>query len=79
MAFAAPRYTEVKLDKICTELFGGIDKDAVDMVPNYDNTMIEPTLLPTSFPNILVSPNMGIAVGLQSQICSFNPLIMVLQ
>ena len=72
MAFAAPRYTEVKLDKICSELFGGIDKNAVDMVPNYDNTMIEPTLLPTSFPNILVSPNMGIAVGLQSQICSFN-------
>jgi len=72
MAFAAPRYTEVKLDKICAELFGGIDKDAVDMIPNYDNTMMEPTLLPTSFPNILVSPNMGIAVGLQSQICSFN-------
>lgn len=72
MAFAAPRYTEVKLDKICSELFGGIDKNAVDMIPNYDNTMIEPTLLPTSFPNILVSPNMGIAVGLQSQICSFN-------
>ncbi len=72
MAFAAPRYTEVKLDKICAELFGGIDKNAVDMIPNYDNTMMEPTLLPTSFPNILVSPNMGIAVGLQSQICSFN-------
>ncbi len=72
MAFAAPRYTEVKLDKICSELFGGIDKNAVDMVPNYDNTMLEPTLLPTSFPNILVSPNMGIAVSLQTQICSFN-------
>lgn len=72
MAFAAPRYTEVKLDPFCAELFGGIDKNAVDMVPNYDNTMLEPTLLPTSFPNILVSPNMGIAVGLQSQICSFN-------
>ena len=72
MAFAAPRYTEVKLDPFCAELFGGIDKDAVDMVPNYDNSMLEPTLLPTSFPNILVSPNMGIAVGLQSQICSFN-------
>ena len=72
MAFAAARYTEVKLDSFCAELFGGIDKDAVDMVPNYDNTMLEPTLLPTSFPNILVSPNMGIAVGLQSQICSFN-------
>ena len=72
MAFAAPRYTEVKLDPFCTELFGGIDKNAVDMLPNYDNTMLEPALLPTSFPNILVSPNMGIAVGLQSQICSFN-------
>jgi len=72
MAFSAPRYTEVKLDQICNELFGGIDKNAVDMVPNYDNTMQEPTLLPTSFPNILVSPNMGIAVGLSSTICSFN-------
>lgn len=72
MAFAAPRYTEVKLDPFCAELFGGIDKDAVDMVPNYDNTMLEPALLPTSFPNILVSPNMGIAVGMSSQICSFN-------
>ncbi len=72
MAFAAPRYTEVKLDPFCAELFGGIDKDAVDMVPNYDNTMVEPSLLPTSFPNILVCPNMGIAVGLSSQICSFN-------
>lgn len=71
-AYAAARYTEVKLDPICAELFGGIDKDAVDMVPNYDNTMLEPALLPTSFPNILVCPNMGIAVGLASQICSFN-------
>jgi DNA gyrase subunit A len=71
-AAAAPRYTEVKLEPFCAEIFGGIDKDAVDMVPNYDNTMLEPALLPTSFPNILVSPNMGIAVGLQSQICSFN-------
>ncbi len=69
---AAARYTEVKLEPICAELFGGIDKDAVDMVPNYDNTMLEPSLLPTSFPNILVCPNMGIAVGLASQICSFN-------
>ncbi len=69
---AASRYTEVKLEPICAELFGGIDKDAVDMVPNYDNTMLEPTLLPTSFPNILVCPNTGIAVGLASQICSFN-------
>jgi len=71
-AAAASRYTEVKLDPICAELFGGIDKDAVDMVPNYDNTMLEPALLPTSFPNILVCPNTGIAVGLASQICSFN-------
>ena len=69
---AAARYTEVKLEPICAELFGGIDKEAVDMVPNYDNTMLEPSLLPTSFPNILVCPNMGIAVGLASQICSFN-------
>ena len=72
MAYAAPRYTEVRLEPFCAEIFGGIDKNAVDMVPNYDNTMLEPALLPTSFPNILVSPNMGIAVGLQSQICSFN-------
>lgn len=72
MAFAAPRYTEVKLDPFCAELFGGIDRNAVEMVPNYDNTTTEPTLLPTSFPNIVVSPNMGIAVGLASQICSFN-------
>ncbi len=69
---SAPRYTEVKLDSFCTELFSGVDKNAVEMVPNYDNTMQEPTLLPTSFPNILVSPNMGIAVGMQSTICSFN-------
>ncbi len=72
MAFAAPRYTEAKLAPICTEIFRGIDKDAVDMIPNYDNTMTEPALLPTTFPNILVSPNMGIAVGIASQICSFN-------
>ena len=72
MAFAAPRYTEAKLAPICSEIFRGIDKDAVDMVPNYDNTMTEPALLPTTFPNILVSPNMGIAVGIASQICSFN-------
>ncbi|MBQ3859728.1 MAG: topoisomerase IV [Clostridia bacterium] len=69
---AASRYTEVRLEKIAAEIFGGIDKDAVDMVPNYDNTKTEPVLLPTSFPNILVSPNTGIAVGLASQICSFN-------
>ena len=72
MAYAASRYTEAKLDPICNEIFAGIDKDAVDMVPNYDNTTTEPTLLPTTFPNILVSPNMGIAVGLASNICSFN-------
>lgn len=72
MAYAASRYTEVKLDPFCSEIFGGIDKDAVDFVPNYDNTMKEPVLLPTSFPNILVSANMGIAVGMASKICSFN-------
>lgn len=72
MAFAASRYTEAKLDPICEEIFRGIDKDAVDMVPNYDNTTQEPVLLPTAFPNILVSANMGIAVGIASQICSFN-------
>ena len=72
MAFAAARYTEAKLDPFCSEIFTGIDKDAVDMVPNYDNTRTEPSLLPTSFPNILVSPNMGIAVGMASSICSFN-------
>ena len=71
-ACAASRYTNVKLAPICAELFGGIDKNAVDMIPNYDDTMMEPVLLPTAFPNILVSPNMGIAVGLSSQICSFN-------
>ena len=72
MVFAASRYTEVKLDPFCAELFRGIDKDTVEMVPNYDNTTTEPTLLPTSFPNILVSPNLGIAVGMASSICSFN-------
>ena len=72
MAYAASRYTEAKLDPICNELFSGIDKDAVDFMPNYDNTMQEPTLLPTTFPNILVSPNLGIAVGLTCSICSFN-------
>lgn len=72
MRFAASRYTEVKLDSFCAELFHGIDKDAVDLVPNYDNTMQEPVLLPTTFPNILVTPNMGIAVGMASNICSFN-------
>ena len=72
MAYAASRYTEVKLDPFCEELFSGIDKDAVDFVPNYDNTTKEPTLLPTTFPNILVSPNLGIAVGMACSICSFN-------
>ena len=72
MRFAASRYTEVKLDGFCAELFKGIDKDAVDFVPNYDNTMQEPVLLPTTFPNILVTPNKGIAVGMASDICSFN-------
>ncbi|MBQ8344236.1 MAG: topoisomerase IV [Clostridia bacterium] len=72
MAFAASRYTEAKLDPFCQEIFGGIDKDAVDMVDNYDSTTKEPRLLPTSFPNILVSANLGIAVGLASSICSFN-------
>ena len=72
MKFAASRYTEVKLDSFCSELFRGIDKDAVDFVDNYDNTMKEPVLLPTTFPNILVTPNTGIAVGMASNICSFN-------
>ena len=72
MSFAASRYTEVKLDSFCSELFRGIDKDAVDFTDNYDNTMKEPLLLPTTFPNILVTPNMGIAVGMASNICSFN-------
>ncbi len=72
MAYAASRYTEAKLDPFCQELFNGIDKDAVDFVPNYDNTQEEPSLLPTSFPNILVSPNLGIAVGMACSICSFN-------
>ncbi|MBF8984091.1 topoisomerase IV [Lutibacter sp. B2] len=72
MAFAAPRYTEAKLDKICEEFFSEIGKNTVEFIPNYDNTMDEPTLLPTTFPNILVSPNLGIAVGMASNICSFN-------
>ena len=72
MAFAASRYTEVKLEPICAELFSGIDKDSVDFVDNYDSTMKEPRLLPVSFPNVLVTPNMGIAVGMASNICSFN-------
>ena len=72
MKFAASRYTEVRLDKFCAELFRGIDKNAVDMVPNYDNTMTEPALFPVSFPNVLVTPNTGIAVGMASSICPFN-------
>ena len=72
MKYAAARYTECKLDTICNEFFGGIDKNAVDMVDNYDATMKEPVLLPTTFPNILVMPNKGIAVGMASDICSFN-------
>ena len=72
MKYAAARYTECKLDSICSELFAGIDKNAVDMVDNYDATLKEPVLLPTTFPNILVMPNKGIAVGMASDICSFN-------
>lgn len=72
MDYAAPRYTEVKLDTFCNEIFRGIDKNAVDFKDNYDNTMKEPVLLPTTFPNILVSPNIGVAVGMACSICSFN-------
>ncbi len=72
MAFAASRYTEVKLAPICAELFRDIDKDTVDFVDNYDNTMKEPSLLPVTFPSILVNSNTGIAVGMASSICSFN-------
>ena len=72
MAYAASRYTEAKLDSICGELFRDIDSDTVDMVDNYDATMLEPALLPTTFPNVLVSANQGIAVGMASNICSFN-------
>lgn len=72
MAYAAPRYTEAKLDKFCAEIFAGINQDAVDMVDNYDGTMKEPSLLPTTFPNILVSANDGIAVGMASSFCGFN-------
>ena len=72
MAYAAARYTEAKLDSICTEIFKDIDSDTVDMVDNYDATMKEPALLPTTFPNVLVSANQGIAVGMASNICSFN-------
>ena len=72
MAYAASRYTEAKLEPICNEIFREIDSETVDFVDNYDNTMREPTLLPTAYPNVLVSANMGIAVGMASNICSFN-------
>jgi DNA gyrase subunit A len=72
MRFAAPRYTEARLDKICEELFKDLEKDTVDFVDNYDSTLKEPTLLPATFPNILVNANQGIAVGMASNICSFN-------
>ncbi|MBR4555859.1 MAG: topoisomerase IV [Clostridiales bacterium] len=72
MQCAAPRYTEVRLEKICEEIFKGIDRDAVDMVDNYDGTLKEPSLLPTTFPAVLVNANQGIAVGMASNICSFN-------
>lgn len=72
MAFAAPRYTEAKLEPICNELFGDIDKDTVNFVPNYDNTMLEPELLPVTFPSILVNSNVGIGVSMASSVCPFN-------
>ncbi|MCQ2466126.1 MAG: topoisomerase IV [Clostridia bacterium] len=72
MAYAAHRYTEVRLEKFCEEIFRGLDKDAVDFADNYDGTMKEPTLLPVTFPSILVNSNQGIAVGMASNICSFN-------
>ena len=72
MAYAASRYTEAKLDSICKELFSDIDSDTVDFIDNYDSTMKEPSLLPVSFPSVLVNSNMGIAVGMASSICSFN-------
>lgn len=72
MSFAASRYTEAKLDKLCNEIFADIDKDTVDFIPNYDNSMTEPSLLPAKFPSILVNNNIGIAVSMSSNICSFN-------
>ena len=72
MAWAASRYTEARLDPICGEFFRDIDKDTVDFVDNYDGTVKEPSLLPTTFPNVLVSANQGIAVGMASNICGFN-------
>ena len=73
MAYAASRYTEAKLAKICTTVFDDIDKDAVDFVDNYDGSMKEPVLLPTAFPNVLVSANSGIAVGMASQDLRLQP------
>ena len=72
MAYAASRYTEVRLMPICSEIFGDIDKNTVEFIDNYDGTLKEPTLLPTAFPNILINPNQGIAVGMASNIASFN-------
>ena len=72
MAYAAARYTEAKLEPVCDELFRDIDKDTVDFVPNYDGTTTEPTLLPVTFPTILANNTLGIAVGMASNICSFN-------
>lgn len=72
MAWAASRYTEARLDNICQELFRDIDRDTVDFVDNYDNTIKEPTLLPATFPTVLVNANTGIAVGMASSICPFN-------
>jgi DNA gyrase subunit A len=72
MSYAASRYTEVKLSKICNEIFNNIDKNTVDFIDNYNGTVKEPTLFPTTFPNLLVTPNQGIAVGMASSICSFN-------
>ena len=72
MAYAAPRYTEARLDKFCENIFTDIDKDVVEMIDNYDGTMKEPLLLPARFPSVLVNSNQGIAVGMASNICSFN-------
>ena len=72
MAYAASRYTEVKLSEVCEYVFEDIDKNTVDFVDNYDSTTKEPVLLPIAFPNILANPNLGIAVGMASNICSFN-------
>ena len=72
MHYAAPRYTEVKLENICNELFRDIDKETIDLVPNYDNTMLEPSLLPVTFPTVLVNSNTGIAVSMASNVCPFN-------